>query len=82
MDNRKGNIIYNYYNYVSGNKTKGDGFYVTNGNAIPINWTKTNDDTDPAHYYDASTGKELIMNVGKVYISLVPSDSWGSVSIY
>ena len=77
-----GYMIYNYYNYVSGNKTKGDGFYVTNGNAIPIKWTKTNDDTEPAHYYDANTGKELIMNVGKVYISLVPSDSWGNVSIY
>ena len=77
-----GYMIYNYYNYVSGNNTKGDGFYVTNGNAIPIKWTKTNDDTEPAHYYDANTGKELILNVGKVYISLVPSDSWGKVSIY
>ena len=77
-----GYMIYNYYNYYSGSKTKGDGFYVTNGNAIPIKWTKTNDDTEPAHYYNANTGKELIMNVGKVYISLVPSDTWGKVSIY
>ncbi|MBR3469636.1 MAG: DUF3048 domain-containing protein [Lachnospiraceae bacterium] len=76
-----GYMIYNYYNYYSGNKTKGDGFYLTNGNAIPIKWTKSNKDDEPAHYYDAKSGEELVMNAGKIYISLVPSDSWSKVTI-
>ena len=76
-----GYMIYNYYNYYGSNKTKGDGYYLTNGNAIPIKWAKSNNDSDPAHYYDAKTGEELTMNVGKTYISLVPSDSWSKVSI-
>lgn len=76
-----GYMIYNYYNYYGSNKTKGDGYYLTNGNAIPIKWTKSNSDSDPAHYYNAKTGEELVMNVGKIYVSLVPSDTWSKVTI-
>lgn len=76
-----GYMIYNYYNYYGSNKKKADGYYLTNGNAIPIKWTKSNDDSDPAHYYDAKTGEELVMNVGKIYVSLIPSDSWSKVTI-
>ncbi len=76
-----GYMIYNYYNYYGTNKKKADGYYLTNGNAIPIKWSKTNSDSDPAHYYDAKSGEELVMNAGKIYISLVPSDSWSKVSI-
>lgn len=78
---QNGYMIYNYYNYYGSSKTKGDGYYLTNGNAIPIKWTKSNNDSDPAHYYDAQTGEELVMNAGKIYINLVPSDSWSKVSI-
>ncbi len=76
-----GYMIYNYYNHNANLKDRADGYYLTNGNAIPIKWDKTNKDTEPAHYYDASTGKEIEMNVGKIYISLVPSDSWSKLSI-
>ena len=76
-----GYMIYNYYNYYGSGKTKADGYYLTNGHAIPIKWTKTNSDSDPAHYYNAKTGEELVMNAGKIYISLIPSDSWSQVSI-
>ncbi len=76
-----GYMIYNYYNYYGSTKTKGEGYYLTNGNCIPIKWTKSDKDTEPAHYYDAKSGEELYMNAGKVYVSLVPSDSWGSVII-
>jgi len=76
-----GYMIYNYYNYYGSNKTKADGYYLTNGNVIPIKWTKSNNDSDPAHYYNAKSGEELVMNVGKIYISLIPSDSWSKVSI-
>lgn len=78
---QNGYMIYNYYNYYSGNKKKGDGYYLTNGNAIAIKWTKSNKDTEPAHYYNAKTGEELQLNVGKIYVSLVPSDSWSKVTI-
>ena len=74
-------MIYNYYNYYSSGQAKADGYYLTNGNAIPIKWTKTNKDTEPAHYYNAKTGEELVMNAGKIYISLIPSDSWNKVTI-
>lgn len=76
-----GYMIYNYYNHNSNLKDRSDGYYLTNGNAIPIKWDKTNKDSEPAHYYDLNTGKELVMNVGKIYISLIPSDSWSKVSI-
>lgn len=76
-----GYMIYNYYNHNDRLKDRADGYYLTNGKAIPIKWDKTNKDSEPAHYYDASTGEELVMNVGKIYISLVPSDSWSKVSI-
>lgn len=76
-----GYMIYNYYNYYGTNKKKADGYYLTNGNVIPIKWTKSNVDSDPAHYYNAKTGEELEMNVGKIYISLIPSDSWSKVTI-
>ncbi|MBP5281551.1 MAG: DUF3048 domain-containing protein [Lachnospiraceae bacterium] len=75
-----GYMIYNYYNYY-GSGSKADGYYLTNGHAIPIKWTKTNKDSEPAHYYNAKTGEELVMNVGKIYISLIPSDSWNKVTI-
>ncbi|MBR1478492.1 MAG: DUF3048 domain-containing protein [Lachnospiraceae bacterium] len=75
-----GYMIYNYYNWPS-DKGKADGYYLTNGKSIPIKWTKSGSDSEPAHYYDANTDEEIVLNPGKVYISLVPSDSWSSVSI-
>lgn len=76
-----GYMIYNYYNYNSSLKNRADGYYLTNGNAIPIKWAKTNKDSEPARYYDANTGEEIVLNAGKIYINLVPADSWSKVSI-
>ena len=76
-----GYMVYNYYNFVSSVADKADGYYPTNGHVIPIKWSKSADDSEPAHYYNAQTGSELQMNVGKIYINLVPSDSWYSISI-
>mgnify|MGYP001652805034 CR=1 FL=1 len=50
------------------------GYYITNGEAKDITWTKTSD-TDITRFYD-SDGKEIQVNQGKTYISLVPDDSW------
>lgn len=55
------------------------GYYLTNGEAVPITWTK-NSETDLTRYYDLA-GNELTINTGKTYIALVPDDTWGEVTI-
>jgi hypothetical protein len=66
----------NYYVVDSGKP----GYYITNGEAIPITWTK-NDDTDITRYFDGN-GNEIQINTGKTYIALVPDDTWNEVGIY
>ena len=56
-----------------------DGYYLTNGKAIPITWVKVGD-TNATRYYDMD-GNELSINTGKTYISLVPDDGWKDLSI-
>jgi len=67
---------YLVYNYLSANK---NGYYLTNGKCIPITWTKLAE-TDITRYYDMN-GKELTINSGKTYISLIPEDTWKSVDL-
>jgi hypothetical protein len=55
----------------------GSGYYITNGKAVPITWSKGSE-TGMTHYYN-SAGQEISINPGKTYIGLVPSDTWGSV---
>ena len=55
----------------------GSGYYITNGKAIPITWSKGSE-TGMTHFYN-SAGQEIAINRGKTYIGLVPSDTWGSV---
>ncbi len=57
----------------------GSGYYITNGQAVPITWTKGSE-TGFTHYYGAD-GKEININRGKTYIGIVPSDTWGSLKI-
>lgn len=59
--------------------TSGGGYYVTNGEAIPVTWKKTSM-TSPTRYYDAD-GNEIKLNTGKTYIALVPVDDWKSLVI-
>ncbi len=56
-----------------------DGYYVTNGRAIPVTWGKAGD-TDPTRYFDQD-GNEIKINTGKTYVTLVPDDSWDDLSI-
>lgn len=56
---------------------EGDGYYITNGKAIPIVW-KRNETAHECHYYDTS-GNELILNEGKTYIAVYPDDYRGGV---
>jgi hypothetical protein len=50
--------------------TSGEGYYLTNGKAVKITWTK-NENKKTRVYYD-STGKELKLNAGKTFISIFP----------
>ena len=55
------------------------GYYVTNGKAIPVTWTKESM-TSPTRYYDAD-GNEIKINTGKTYVALVPTDDWEDLVI-
>lgn len=64
-----------FYAVSSGNP----GYYVTNGEAIPVTWSKTSE-TSPTKYFDAD-GNEITINTGKTYIALVPDDDWEDLVI-
>lgn len=51
-----------------------DGYFITNGQAIPIKWTKETD-TNPSRYYDLE-GNEITFNTGKTYIAIVSDTQW------
>jgi hypothetical protein len=57
----------------------GEGYYITNGNAVEVTWKKT-DATEPTRYY-TKDGSEITINTGKTYIGIVPSDSWSDLEI-
>ena len=69
---KNGYLTYN----VVGN---GAGYYITNGMATPISWSKASED-GWTHYYNAA-GQELTINKGKTYIGFIPSDSWDKVQL-
>ena len=56
------------------------GYYITNGKAIEVTWSKTSENGITV-YYDKQTGEEIEINTGKTYISLIPSDTWDDVVI-
>lgn len=57
------------------------GIFCTNGYAIPITWTKLNQD-DLTHFKIAGTDEEITLNTGKTYITICPSDVWDDLTIY
>jgi len=56
-----------------------NGYYITNGKAIPITWTKISA-TDRTIFYDMQ-GKEIILNTGKTYIGFVADTRWSELVI-
>ena len=58
----------------------GEGYYVTNGKAIKVQWEK-NDMNSVTHYYNAQTKEEITLNTGKTYVAFVPDDNWESLVI-
>ncbi len=56
------------------------GYYLTDGEIIPISWVKYSDTTRTL-YYDGN-GQEIQFNPGKTYIAVVPEDSWTQLKVY
>ncbi len=52
--------------------TSGKGYFLTNGRAVPITWKKTSH-TDPTQYY-LEDGSPLLLNKGKTWIAVFPSN--------
>ncbi len=55
----------------------GDGYYVSDGQLIPVTWTKS-DDSAVTKYY-TEDGKELKLNPGKTYETVFESDNKAGV---
>ena len=51
----------------------GNGYYITNGYAIPITWTKTTRKSQTV--YKTMNGKEINVNDGNTYIQIAPLNS-------
>lgn len=57
----------------------GDAYYCTNGQVIPIKWNKGSMTAQTTYTYP--NGGEIRINPGKTYIALIPSDTWGAITI-
>lgn len=58
----------------------GEGWYLTNGQAIPITWSKESE-TAITEYKNKATGEPITLNTGMTYITLCPSDQWSNLVI-
>lgn len=59
---------------------KGEGMFITEGNAIPVKWEKIGE-LGRTTFTNANTGEEISVNVGKTYIGIVPYDTWEEIVI-
>lgn len=51
----------------------GEGYYITNGVALPITWSKS-DEKSKTVYKIKETGEDLVVNDGNTYIQIYPSN--------
>lgn len=70
-----GYLIYNAID-----TSKRSAYYITNGTAIEVVWSKASESA-PTIYYDKQTGEQIEINTGKTYVALIPSDSWNKIDI-
>ena len=63
---------YSGYQKIS-NIGTGDGYYITNGVALPITWEKK-DEKSKTVYKIKETGEDLVVNDGNTYIQIYPSN--------
>ncbi len=52
------------------NLGEGEGYYITNGYAVPIKWSKSSRSSQTKYYY--LDGKEIVVNDGNTYIQIQP----------
>lgn len=62
----------NGYQTMDIENSSGEGYYITNGKAVPITWQK-NESTDKMHYY-GEDGEILKVNAGKTFIAVFPNN--------
>lgn len=72
------NIDKNGYQTMEIEDATGEGYYITNGNYIPIQWKK-NESSRFMRYY-TKTGEELTINPGKTYVAVFPNDRVSDVT--
>lgn len=70
---REWNIDSNGYQTMDIENSSGEGYYVTNNRAVSIKWEK-NESSRKCTYY-TEDGEELVLNTGKSYIAIVPSEN-------
>ncbi|MCC8081912.1 MAG: DUF3048 domain-containing protein [Lachnospiraceae bacterium] len=58
----------------------GTGWYVTNGQAIPVTWTKTSQ-AGATRYYD-SAGNEITLNQGRTWVCIVQDTYEDNITFY
>lgn len=68
---------YLVYNVIDKDK---NGYYITNGQAIPIKWEKAQESAVTV-FTNANTGEIIRLNTGKTYIAIVPSDKWSELGL-
>lgn len=56
-----------------------EGYYLTNGQAIKVTWSKDSP-TGATRYYDMD-GNEIQINTGKTYVGIVPDEDWEDLII-
>ena len=58
----------------------GSGYYITNGKAVPVTWSKESQSA-PTRYYDAD-GNEITLNQGKTWVCIIQDTYADRVAFY
>ncbi|MBO4697514.1 MAG: DUF3048 domain-containing protein [Lachnospiraceae bacterium] len=67
-----------YKAFTTNDKGRG-GYYITNGKAVPIKWSKSGDYEPTKFHYE--NGEEIVLNTGKTWICVVREQDKGTVKI-
>jgi len=55
------------------NKGEGEGYFITNGYAVPITWEKSSRSSRTVYKF-ASSGKEIVLNDGNTWVQIQPTN--------
>ncbi|MBE5957867.1 MAG: DUF3048 domain-containing protein [Lachnospiraceae bacterium] len=59
---------------------KGEGYYITNGNAVKIKWSKSKKASGQTKYVNAETGEDIVLNQGKTFVCVVGNKTAVNIS--